>query len=665
MAEGVSESVVFTNLVDWSVHPSELIRYFSGTATYRKRESLNGDGLKGKRVMLDLGSVRNVAKVTVNGKSYPSLWRPPFRVDITDVVSAEEKSSNPGLDIVVQVANLWANRLIGDDRLYESDCEWKGAKTPAGVKEIGIVRIPKWVKEGGKSPTGRATFTTWKHWDKDDELLPSGLIGPVRILTAEPGSGGLDWRLGSGTTRTGDVVTVRSPSGGSAFAKARIDLRPFAGGQFKATIRARGKGVEVPPLPYNGLKFMLSYVDKATGERHWPGARGKTGDFNWETFVLRRDLAGVDVDDGELTLGLEKAGGEVEFDLSSLKIEDASALFARDTNTVKCVYTDRVGKMSRRRGVMLPARPCVEDDFRTLREWGANLARFQMIRGWATTGGNRDVSEFGKWLDGRLDHLEKDVLPWAQKYGLDIVIDMHVAPGGLREDRQMSMFFEEKYADAFVELWRTIARRFAGRPGIYGYDLINEPVQDDRGLSGGDWYDLQVRAAKAIREVDPVTPIIMESNGADSPTTYGHMRAVDLPNVIYQAHMYIPGDFTHQGVKGRDQWKPCRYPDPNKGWNKSYLRRQLQQVRDFQLRHDARIYIGEFSAIAWAEGADQYLRDCISVFEEYGWDWTYHAFREWSGWSVEHSCSAPGEAFVPSGENLRLRALKDGFRLNK
>jgi hypothetical protein len=50
------------------------------------------------------------------------------------------------------------------------------------------------------------------------------------------------------------------------------------------------------------------------------------------------------------------------------------------------------------------------------------------------------------------------------------------------------------------------------------------------------------------------------------------------------------------------------------------------------------IYLGEFSAIRWAPGdsAHQYLRDCIDIFEEYGWDWAYHAFREWDGWSVEH-----------------------------
>ena len=84
-------------------------------------------------------------------------------------------------------------------------------------------------------------------------------------------------------------------------------------------------------------------------------------------------------------------------------------------------------------------------------------------------------------------------------------------------------------------------------------------------------------------------------------------------------------------------------------------------MRKFQLEHGAKIYIGEFSAIAWAEGADRYLADCISIFEEYGWDWTYHAFREWPGWSVEHEGTGPSD-MRPSADTLRKRVLLRAFR---
>ena len=199
-AAGADETVEFKTLLDWANHPLDGIRYFSGTATYRKVEQLCVEKLsaieKGGRLVLDLGDVKNFAEVTVNGKTYPPLWKPPFCVDITDAlvnlpISQSpnlpiEQSNNRTLNLQVRVANLWANRLIGDDRTCQPDCEWKGSKTAKGVKEIGIKEIPAWVKAGKKSPTGRVTFTTWKHWDKDDDLLVSGLLGPVRLLSVVP-----------------------------------------------------------------------------------------------------------------------------------------------------------------------------------------------------------------------------------------------------------------------------------------------------------------------------------------------------------------------------------------------------------------------------------------------------------------------------------------------
>jgi hypothetical protein len=75
----------------------------------------------------------------------------------------------------VKVTNLWPNRLIGDEQLPE-DCEWDGKHLKAW---------PQWLLEGKPSPTGRITFTTWRHWYKDDQPLPSGLFGPVVIRTVK------------------------------------------------------------------------------------------------------------------------------------------------------------------------------------------------------------------------------------------------------------------------------------------------------------------------------------------------------------------------------------------------------------------------------------------------------------------------------------------------
>jgi hypothetical protein len=111
--------------------------------------------------------------VKLNGRDLGILWKPPFRVEITDAARAGAN------DLEVAVVNLWPNRLIGDARLPE-DCEW----TPQSSGEV-LRRWPEWLLEDKPSPAGRVTFSTWKHWTKDDPLLESGMLGPVRLVPAE------------------------------------------------------------------------------------------------------------------------------------------------------------------------------------------------------------------------------------------------------------------------------------------------------------------------------------------------------------------------------------------------------------------------------------------------------------------------------------------------
>ena len=134
--------------------------------------------------MLDLGEVKNFAEVTVNGKKFPVLWKPPFRVDITEAVKTASVQQQGAIDLEIRVTNLWPNRLIGDEVLCKPDREWL-AIPRRGSFEYSIKEIPQWVKDGKPSPTGCRTFTTWRHWTKDDKPLPSGLIGPVVIRFGE------------------------------------------------------------------------------------------------------------------------------------------------------------------------------------------------------------------------------------------------------------------------------------------------------------------------------------------------------------------------------------------------------------------------------------------------------------------------------------------------
>jgi endoglucanase len=111
-----------------------------------------------------------------------------------------------------------------------------------------------------------------------------------------------------------------------------------------------------------------------------------------------------------------------------------------------------------------------------------------------------------------------------------------------------------------------------------------------------------------------------------------------VSRVIYSFHMYRPHSFTHEGVY--EDKRSIEYPGRIDGefWDKERLREEMLPAIEFQKAFNVQIYVGEFSAIRWAPGdsAYNYLRDVIELFEQYGWDWSYHAFRKWDGWSVEH-----------------------------
>ena len=166
---GAPPSVELEELISWTDHTNEGVRYFSGTATYEKEIEIPAERLQaGRELWLDLGEVKNFAEVFWNGRDLGVLWKPPFRVNVTS-------GAKPGPNkLLVKITNLWPNRLIGDEHL-PPDCEWEGKQLKAW---------PQWLLEGRPSPTGRLTFTTWHHWTKDAPLLESGLLGPVTLQTA-------------------------------------------------------------------------------------------------------------------------------------------------------------------------------------------------------------------------------------------------------------------------------------------------------------------------------------------------------------------------------------------------------------------------------------------------------------------------------------------------
>ena len=498
---------------------------------------------------------------------------------------------------------------------------------------------------------------------------------------------GLEWRLPKKyATLEGDrlVVDIPAEAGPSdACATARLPAAMLAdAGGFAMAVEAEGRGISKPAKRHLGLKFQLHWREEATGREGYPNCANETGNFARKTLLNEVDFSGAHPDKVTLMLGLQGVTGRVEFDLSTLRAAPTPGLFRRVNEDWVVRYPDdKCSQMTSvhksqlntnhnlnlqfvnhedlsfvdnqpRRGCMLPGRATTEDDIETLHRWGATMARFQMSR----RSDNADLDEYAAWVDSRLDNLE-DVLRWAAARGMKICVDLHAAPGGCDASGGQALFRDERCARAFVDTWRRIAARFRGHPAIYGYDLMNEPLQNGRAKF--DYWTIQRLAAEAVREIDPVTPIIVEANHWALPDAFSYLSPLAMDNVIYQVHFYDPHDFTHQGVGGRPIGP--KWPDPEKNWTRDRLREILRPVRAFEARHHAKIYVGEFSAAAGADGAENYLRDCMALFNEYGWDWTYHAFREWNWWSVEHEGPDPKHMAPATDDTPRKRALLEGL----
>jgi hypothetical protein len=141
---GAPAQVKLDTLASWTANPDAGVKYFSGTAVYAKDVQAPATWFKpGATILLDLGAVKELAEVSVNGKPVGGiLWKPPFQADVTSALK-------PGANHVeIKVTNLWPNRMIGDLQ-------------PGNAK--------------------RYTFTDYKAYTKDSPLLESGLLGPVTV----------------------------------------------------------------------------------------------------------------------------------------------------------------------------------------------------------------------------------------------------------------------------------------------------------------------------------------------------------------------------------------------------------------------------------------------------------------------------------------------------
>jgi hypothetical protein len=285
------------------------------------------------------------------------------------------------------------------------------------------------------------------------------------------------------------------------------------------------------------------------------------------------------------------------------------------------------------------ATPMTLQDLQELRNLGANLVQASHP-GLFTQRPPYVVNETAQqFLD--------DLVGWAEQVGIYVVITMRTGPGrnesaitGFGGQPLTTVWTDQEAHDAWIEMWRYIADRYRTRPAVVGYNLLVEPhpntLVDPQGSLTPLQYDEQYRdtlydwnqfareMTMAIREVDENTPIIVDSLQWANASWFPGLEPTGDPRTVYDLHTYDPDVYTSPegaAIVG--------YPSVVEGvtFDRSWIEEHIRPVREFSMQHNAPILVGEFGLFRWVPNAADFIRDEIELFEQYGWTYTYWAWR--------------------------------------
>ena len=447
------------------------------------------------------------------------------------------------------------------------------------------------------------------------------------------------------------VLTVTLPPGTGSGGKITFPLpmEELRGKQlfFEADVMFRN--ISRPVRRYHGVKFM-AHVKGRNGEtwpQHWFARKESSGDSKgWIPVRFSVDMSG-DPASVSLVVGLEEVSGSMS--IKNIRILSGTTV----SRSIFClqeipqaVYTKKIPRM---RGFMSgsfqKAEEVSEDYFRGLRSSGANTLRLQLKVPWNEEDRILDDTFHKEWFE-RMFPVIRQTLALGKKYSIGIVIDNHYS--------SRFYFSNPSRAALFAQEWRRIAETFRESPALCGYDLLNEPHSRYLNYGTPAYPAILGKAIEMIRAVDPSTPVIVEADFMASPEKLEYLPVYPQTDILYSVHFYFPGALTHQLELKKKPF--LRYPSGE--WNKQALRGAMQKVRRFQQATGAEIFIGEFGGVRWAPGIDRYYRDVIELFEEFGWHWCYHAFRESDAFDAEIDSTEPVRIWSEA-DRIRARGRKN------
>lgn len=461
---------------------------------------------------------------------------------------------------------------------------------------------------------------------------------------------------------TGNSLLFNSPNATTNFSSyATIDLTNLLGRTIALSASIKGENLTGGGTP--GMVIQLVATPSSGGLRYCRIPL-KTGTFPWEqvgrTFKIDDDIVSL-----SLNIGIYNATGKFWVDNLHIQVISEPMPPARNPNTP--INKTHSGMY---RGVNVaatsdnPANTISKSSLDELSyDWKANTIRV-MIGGEKYYPDGLLLSNYDAVLQEELIRMD-ELVSWCTANGLK----MNVGLAGLSD----GLFSSQVAQTRLINAWKLVAERYKTSSTVWAYDLANEPVISrqfpynytypiDNSILR--WPELAEALVNAIRGIDSVKAIIIES--LNYGITLDDIKPIDasIPNIIYSVHMYLPRQLTHQFGPETPVYS---YPGniDNVYYDKAKLKELLAPLKSYQDKYRVPIYIGEFSCIRWApnNSAFNYIRDCIEIFEEYNWDYDYYSFRTWNGWGVEHSNGYYDDVF-PTTKTDRELLLRSYFQQN-
>ncbi len=243
------------------------------------------------------------------------------------------------------------------------------------------------------------------------------------------------------------------------------------------------------------------------------------------------------------------------------------------------------------------------------------------------------------WLDQMLDVCKSQ--------GISAIISVNEFP--INPDYGLKQFSPQfwrskKHRDDVIHRVKLLTKQFSTRGSeLAAFEVLSEPVEHSNNTVKlpKEWPQFSRRIIKEIREITDRWVVITPGAGG-LPRGYKNITPFEEKNIVYGAHVYTPNSYSHQGIKNSKV--NFTYPGSINGryWDAERLTKTLRALREFQINYNVPVWIGEFSAVRWAQGSEKYLKDLISIFDRYGWGWAYFNIGGMHAWNPNYNNIYPG-----------------------